>query len=155
MSEGPSPGTDAPPNPFSFKNFVKRASASEPSSTTAGKGQRSSRGTLSGRKGEEGKDPIKKKKKKPSSGEGEELPFPDLGTKSVTGILCLARLVLCINYVRNTCTHKRVHVHESSSLTRIGPNQHLLAPQTHNPFFPSDYCHLASLMLVQLGIHQS
>ena len=31
-----------------------------------------------------------------------------------------------------------VHVHESSSLTWMGPNQHLLAPQTHNPFFPSD-----------------
>ena len=43
-------------------------------------------------------------------------------------------------------------LHESSSLTWMGPNQHLLAPQTHNPFFPSD---LASLTLVQLGIHQS
>ena len=24
------------------------------------------------------------------------------------------------------------------SLAWMGPNQHLLAPQTHNPFFPSD-----------------
>ena len=48
-----------------------------------------------------------------------------------------------------------VNIHESSSLAWMGPNQHLPAPQTHNPFFPSDYCHLASLTLVQLGIHQS
>ena len=29
-------------------------------------------------------------------------------------------------------------IHESSSLAWMGPNQHLLAPQTHNPFFPSN-----------------
>ena len=48
-----------------------------------------------------------------------------------------------------------MYLHESLSLAWMGPNQHLLAPQTHNPFFPSDQCHLTSLMLVQLGIHQS
>ena len=85
MSEVPEAGKG--PNPFSFKNFVKRTSTTEQSSTGALRGQRSARSA--GRKGEEKKDPaiIKKKKKKPGGGESEELPFPDIGVKADAGKL--------------------------------------------------------------------
>ena len=35
-------------------------------------------------------------------------------------------------------TGMMLHTHESSRLAWMGPGQHLLAPQTHNPFFPSE-----------------
>ena len=60
-------------------------------------------------------------------------------------------MTLCTSEIIWAACTLYMHVHESSSLTWMGPNQHLLAPQTHNPFL----CHLASLTLVQLGIHQS
>ena len=43
-------------------------------------------------------------------------------------------------YSVHICMHPCIvhYTHESSSLSWMGPNQHLLAPQTHNPFFPSD-----------------
>lgn len=87
------PGSDEGPNPFSFKNFVKRSSTTtEQVSTSAARGQRSAR-SGSGRTLVEDikKDPviIKKKKKKPGGGSGggesEELPFPDLGAAADAG----------------------------------------------------------------------
>ena len=84
MSEGPE--ADDGPNPFSFKNFVKRKSTAEPSSLSGGsRGHSSARTTGSGRKGE-GKGEQQKKRKKKSSGEPEDLPFPDLATKSDAGM---------------------------------------------------------------------
>lgn len=88
MSEVPE--GDKGPNPFSFKNFVKRTSTTEQASTSssAPRGQRSAR-SGSGRRGEDKKDPsvIKKKKKKQDGGLGdnEELPFPDLGATADSG----------------------------------------------------------------------
>ena len=88
MSEVPE-GNEGP-NPFSFKNFVKRTSTTEQAQTSsiASKGQRSAR-SGSRRRGEDKKDPanIKKKKKKPGGGggESEELPFPDLGATADAG----------------------------------------------------------------------
>lgn len=77
MSEVPE--SDKGPNPFSFKNFVKRTSTTE-QAPAASKGQRSAR---SGRRE---KDPaITKKKKKPGGGESEDLPFPDLGATADAG----------------------------------------------------------------------
>lgn len=88
MSEVPE--SDKGPNPFSFKNFVKRTNTTEQAPTSS-RGQRSSR-SGSGRRGEDKKDPtiIKKKKKKPGGGgggggDGEELPFPDFGAKADVG----------------------------------------------------------------------
>ena len=89
MSEVPE--SDKGPNPFSFKNFVKRTSTTEQAPTaTSSRGQRSAR-SGSGRRGEDKKDPaiIKKSKKKPGGasggGESEELPFPDLGATADAG----------------------------------------------------------------------
>lgn len=65
MSEVPE--SDKGPNPFSFKNFVKRTSTTEQASASS-RGQRSAR-SGSGRRGE---------KKKPGGSESEDLPFPDL-----------------------------------------------------------------------------
>ena len=83
MSEVPE--ADKGPNPFSFKNFVKRTSTTEQSATGSPRGQRSA--CSAGRKGEKKKDPtiIKKKKRKPGGGENEELPFPDIGAKTDEG----------------------------------------------------------------------
>ena len=85
MSEVPK--SDEGPNPFSFKNFVKRTSTTEQAPASS-RGQRSAR-SGSGRRREDKKDPaiIKKKKKKPGGGggDGEELPFPDLGATADVG----------------------------------------------------------------------
>ena len=79
MSEVPE--SDKGPNPFSFKNFVKRTSTTE-QAPAASKGQRSAR-SGSGRRE---KDPaIIKKKKKPGGSESEDLPFPDLGATADAG----------------------------------------------------------------------
>ena len=91
MSEVPE--SDEGPNPFSFKNFVKRTSTTEQAPTSS-RGQRSAR-SGSGRRGEDKKDPaihIKKKKKKPGGGGGEskELPFPDIGATADAGIYKVA-----------------------------------------------------------------
>ena len=38
-----------------------------------------------------------------------------------------------VDLAAQVCTTVYLLVHESSSLAWTGPNQHLLAPQTHNP----------------------
>ena len=84
MSEVPE-SSDGP-NPFSFKTFVKRGGTVDGASFPAAQKQRSTslRGSASGKKGE---GTSKRRKKKTSGGEVEEVPFPDLGAKSDAGIL--------------------------------------------------------------------
>ena len=74
------------PNPFSFKNFVKRANTNEPSSAAPTRGKKSSRASSAVSKAGEG-ERTGKKKKKPGGGEGEDVPFPDLEGKADAGML--------------------------------------------------------------------
>ena len=82
MSEVPE--GDSGPNPFSFKNFVKRGSTAEKSASAV-------RGQRSGRPAKKAEDPSKRKKKKSGGGgEVEDVPFPDLGAKSDAGTYATA-----------------------------------------------------------------